>query len=234
MTDGPIIVINPNSTVAVTEGIDAALESLRMAGAPDIECLTLAEGPPGIETQRHVDGVAMPLCRLAEAQDKRASAFVVACFSDPGLQALREVTERPVLGIAESGLLTALTLGEGIGVIAILEGSIPRHRRFYRALGIEGRIAGELAVGLGVTELLDEAKTLGRMTKVGRRLRDEAGADVLVMGCAGMARYREGLEAALGLPVVDPTQAAVGMAITAVRLGYGAWPARLSGTMGRA
>ena len=78
MTDGPIIVINPNSTVAVTEGIDAALEGLRMAGGPDIECLTLAEGPPGIESQRHVDGVVMPLCRLAEAQDSRASAFVVA------------------------------------------------------------------------------------------------------------------------------------------------------------
>jgi Asp/Glu/hydantoin racemase len=71
-----------------------------------------------------------------------------------------------------------------------------------------------------VGELADEAVTLGRMTEVGRRLRDENGADVLVMGCAGMARYRAGLEADLGLPVVDPTQAAVGMALTAVRLGY--------------
>jgi allantoin racemase len=58
------------------------------------------------------------------------------------------------------------------------------------------------------------------MTAVGRALRDEDGADVLVMGCAGMARYRPRLEEALGIPVVDPTQAAVGMAIAATQLGY--------------
>jgi Asp/Glu/hydantoin racemase len=125
-----------------------------------------------------------------------------------------------VLGIAESGLLTALTLGERVGIIAILATSIPRHGRFVRALGIESRLAGELPIGLGVSELAQEEVTLGRMAEVGGRLRDEHGADVLVMGCAGMARYRARLEASLGLPVVDPTQAAVGMALTAARLGY--------------
>ena len=60
-----IIVINPNSSETVTRAIDAAVEPLRRAGGPEIECLTLAEGPPGIETQRHVDEVVAPLCRLA-------------------------------------------------------------------------------------------------------------------------------------------------------------------------
>jgi Asp/Glu/hydantoin racemase len=89
-----------------------------------------------------------------------------------------------------------------------------------RALGIEKQVAGELAVGLGVTELGDEAVTLERMTEVGRRLIIDKGADVLVMGCAGMARYRGRLEDTLDLPVIDPTQAAAGMAITASRLAY--------------
>jgi Asp/Glu/hydantoin racemase len=222
-----IIVINPNSSTEVTKGIDRALDDFRNESGDEIDCLTLAEGPPGIETQRHVDGVVMPLCRLVESQDNRASAFVIACFSDPGLHAVRETTAKPVFGIAECGLLTALTLGDQIGVIAILPASIPRHARFMRALGIGGRVAGELAIGLGVTQLSDEAVTLDRMTDTGRRLRDEKGADVLVMGCAGMARYRARLEETLDLPVVDPTQAAVGMAITATRLGYrtGARPA---------
>ena len=215
-----IIVINPNSSTEVTHGIDRALDDFRKGSGDEIDCLTLAEGPPGIETQRHVDSVVMPLCRLVESQDNRASAFVIACFSDPGLHAVRETTAKPVFGIAESGLLTALTLGDQIGVIAILPESIPRHARFMRSLGIGGRVAGELAIGLGVTQLSDEAVTLDRMTETGRRLRDEKGADVLVMGCAGMARYRAQLEEALDLPVVDPTQAAVGMAITATRLGY--------------
>ncbi len=138
-----IIVINPNSTTAVTDDIDTALDDLRADANAEFECLTLGDGPPGIETQRHVDSVVMPLCRLIESCDNRASAFVVACFSDPGLHAARETTRKPVLGIAESGLLTALTLGDRVGVIAILAGSIPRHSRFIRAMGIEGRIAGE-------------------------------------------------------------------------------------------
>ncbi len=215
-----IIVINPNSSVAVTQGIDLALDDLRLDGGPEIECLTLAEGPPGIETQCHVDQVVTPLCRLVESQDNRASAFVVACFSDPGLHACRETTVKPVFGIAESGMLTALALGDRVGVISILAAALPRHRRLYRALGIESRLAGDLAVGLGVTDLADETVTGERMIRAGRRLRDDWGAGVIVMGCAGMARYRGRLEDDLGLPVVDPTQAAVGMAITAVSLGY--------------
>ena len=184
-----VIVINPNSTQAVTDGIDAALDPLRGASAPEIECLTLAEGPPGIESQRHVDEVAGPLCRLVEASDRRAAAFVIACFSDPGLQAARQATLKPVFGISESGLLTALALGERVGIIAILPASVRRHERLFRDLGIERRIAGERAIGMGVAELGDAEKTLARMTEAGRRLRDEDGADVLVMGCAGMADY---------------------------------------------
>ena len=215
-----IIVINPNSSAACTAGIDAALEDLRLTGGPVIECQTLAEGPPGIETQAHVDGVIKPLCRLIESQDSRADGFVIACFSDPGLHAAREAIAKPVLGIAESGVLTALTLGQRFAIIAILEASFPRHSRFIRAMGVESRFAGERAVGLGVTELIDEDRTLGRMIECATQLRDDDGADVLIMGCAGMARYRASLEEAVGLPVIDPTQAAVGMAITAVRLGY--------------
>ncbi|HET9044629.1 MAG TPA: aspartate/glutamate racemase family protein, partial [Burkholderiales bacterium] len=128
-----IFVINPNSTEAVTRGIDRACEPLRMAGAPRIECVTLAEGPPGVQTQRDVDGVVAPMLRLIAELDPRAAAFVIACFSDPGLHSARETTRRPVLGIMECGILTALTLGQRFGVIAILATSIPRHLRTINA-----------------------------------------------------------------------------------------------------
>jgi allantoin racemase len=211
-----IVVINPNSTQAVTDAIDAALEPWRMQGGPVIECVTLAEGPPGIETQAQVEQVVMPLCRLVRARED-AAAFVIACFSDPGLHAAREATEKPVLGIAECGLLTALTRGERFGIVAILKASLPRHLRYVRQLGIASRFAGEAPLGLGVVELADEARTMQRMVEVGGRLRDDHGADVLVLGCAGMAQYRGALEHTLGIPVVDPTQAAVTMAIGRVR-----------------
>lgn len=220
MVAARILVINPNSSESVTRGIDEAVEPLRMAGGPAIECMTLKEGPPGIETQQHVDGVVAPLIRVVRERDKDYAAFVIACYSDPGLHSVREATKKPVLGISECGILTALTLGQKFGVIAILKQSIPRHLRYIGALGVAERLAGELPVGLGVTELADESKTFGRMVEVGKALRDQQGADVVVMGCAGMARYRKPLQDAIGIPVVEPTQAAVSMAIGRVRLGW--------------
>jgi Asp/Glu/hydantoin racemase len=216
----PVIVINPNSTEAVTRGIDAAVEPLRMADGPPIECLTLTEGPPGIESQSDADSVIAPLCRTIKGRDHAASAFVVACFSDPGLFAAREATTKPVLGIAECGILTAMTLGHRFGVISILARGVPRHLRYIGAMGVGERLVGDLPIGLGIAELADDGRTLSRMVEVGRTLRDDKGADVVVMGCAGMARFRDRLQDSLKIPVVEPTQAAVVMAIGRVRLGW--------------
>lgn len=217
-----ILVINPNSTEAVTQGIDAAMEPLRMKGGPTIECVTLKEGPPGIENQAHVEQVVGPIGDMVKKRDNDCAAFVIACYSDPGLHAAREITTKPVLGIAECGILTALTLGQRFGVISILRKSVPRHLRYVGQMGLNDRMAGDRAIGLGVTQLTDEARTFARMAEVAAELRDEDGADVLVMGCAGMARYRDRLQRHVGLPVVEPSQAAVSMAIGRSRLGWSA------------
>jgi Asp/Glu/hydantoin racemase len=216
-----IVVINPNSTEAVTHAIDDAMAPLRLPGGPEIACRTLHEGPSGVESQRDADSVIAPLCRMIADEEAGAAAFVVACFSDPGLHSARETTQKPVLGIAESGILTALTLGHRFGVLAILARSVPRHLRYIAAMGLSDRLAADLPIGLGVTELGDAHKTVSRLIEVGRDLRDRHGAHVLVMGCAGMARYRDELEEAVQIPVVEPTQAAVTMAIGRARLGWG-------------
>ena len=219
-----ILVINPNSTAAVTRTIDEAMAPLRLAGGPEIACVTLAEGPPGIESQLDADRVIPPLCRLIREREDDAAAFVIACFSDPGLFSAREVTAKPVLGIAECGILTALTLGQRFGIISILAGSIPRQLRYAAAMGVAKRLAGDEPIGLGVTALADARTALPRMIDVGRSLRRRHGADVLVLACAGMARYRADIEEAVQIPVVEPTQAAVTMAIGRVRLGWRSRP----------
>lgn len=211
-----LIVINPNSSQTVTKGIDAAVDPLRSFGIP-IRCLTLPEGPEGIESQRQADLTIAPLLELAEAQED-AAGYVIACFGDPGLHALRDQTRLPVVGIQEAAVMTALTLGQRFGVIAILPASIPRHLRAFGAMGVLGRLAGDRALGLGVADLAEPDKTLDAMIVTSRRLRDEDGANVLIMGCAGMARYRSTLEEATGLPVVEPTQCAVSMALGQIRL----------------
>ena len=207
-----ILVINPNSNEMVTEGLRQALVPLAFAEGPEIICESLPEGPAGIETQEHVESVTLPLRRRVEAAND-VDAFVIACYSDPGLHVAREGTASPVFGIAECGVLTALTRADRFGVIAIKSRSIPRHIRYLRQMGLMDRLAGERPLEMSVAESASGEGTLARMIAIGRALRDEDGAGAIVMGCAGMARHRRPLEDALGVPVIDPTQAAVAMPI---------------------
>jgi len=211
---GPIVVINPNSNQAVTDGLDRALAPFRLTGGPEIKCVTLAEGPFGVESQVHSDQVVLPLVNLL-AQHPDASAFVIACYSDPGIDACRSVSPVPVFGIQESGVLTALSRADKIGIVAISGASEKRHRLYMRRMGISDRIAGERALNITVDESARGTGTFTRLKEIGSRLIED-GAEALVLGCAGMAVHRAPLEAELGIPVIDPTQAAVTAALGAV------------------
>ena len=207
-----IRIINPNSNTAVTDGMSEALEPLRNEGGSALDCVTLAEGPFGIESEADSIRVAPLLAEYMKA-DNEADAFVIGCYSDPGLHLCREVTDRPVFGIAECAIATALTRGGQFGVIAILANSVGRHMRHMQERLLHPRCAGDRPLGLSVTDVEGGADTFERMADIGRQLRDKDGADTIIMGCAGMARHRIPLEEALGLPVIDPTQAAANIAI---------------------
>ena len=218
MTD-VVRIINPNSNRAVTAAMSEALEPLRSVDGPTLECMTLDGAPAGIESQADVATIE-PMLREHVIRDAEAAAFVLGCYSDPGLYLCREVTVRPVFGIQECAALLAVSRGGRFGVISILDTSIDRHWRHLRMLGLAEHCVGDRAIGLSVAETESGADTLSRLTEVGRRLRDEDGARSVVLGCAGMARHRAPLERALGIPVIEPTQAATSVAIGAVRLGW--------------
>src|SRR5260370_9237554 len=91
-----ILVINPNSNVVVTRGLEAALQPLDFAEGPEIVCATLAEGPYGVESQADVDSVTMPLRRLVE-RDNGSAAFLIAPSSGPGLDFCPEGPGLPVV-----------------------------------------------------------------------------------------------------------------------------------------
>jgi Asp/Glu/hydantoin racemase len=212
----PVIrVINPNSNDSVTAGISEALEPLRLADGPRLECITLSDGPFGVESQADVSMVEPLIVDYIKA-DAEAAAFIIACYSDPGLALCREATDRPVYGIAECAMATALSRGQSFGVIAILSQSIPRHIRHMRERLLHNHCAGERALELTVAEVENSSDTYEKMLEVGTKLRDKDGAEVIIMGCAGMAKYRDTLEKSLGVPVIDPTIAAAGMAINTV------------------
>ncbi|MEL6196454.1 MAG: aspartate/glutamate racemase family protein [Pseudomonadota bacterium] len=209
----PILVINPNSNAAVTAAIKTALSPLALPGAPVFDCLTLAAGPFGIESARDGAMVA-PLLADLVASRPDAAAVVIACFSDPGLAACREVTKAPVIGIGEAAMMTALARADRVGVIALSEASIARHLAAWRRLAISDRVVGEEAVESSVAES-GGAAILPKLEAAGRRLIAD-GAGAIILGCAGMAAQRSALATTLGVPVIDPVQAAGGLALNVV------------------
>ncbi|MEE9184397.1 MAG: aspartate/glutamate racemase family protein [Acidimicrobiia bacterium] len=206
---GPIVVINPNSTERITRQIRDAVSVL----GGNLTVVTSPGGPPAIESDAEVAASVLPLLATAEAHG-RAAAYVVACFSDPGLDELRRGRDAPSFGIAESALGAAISMAEQVGIVSSVEDSIPRHQRYWKRLGIEERVVADIAVGLGVLDLETE-DAYERVEEAGESL-VRAGAGAVVLGCTGMTHMAERLQARLGVPVIDPCRAAVAAAMRAV------------------
>lgn len=203
-----VLVINPNSNETVTANIDRALESMRDR-YHSIDCVTLDDGPYGIESDVDIAAVE-PLvlgCILAEQQ--RYDAFVVACYSDPGVALSRDAVTQPVVGIQEAAASLCAAGRHRFGVLALAAESIERHVRYLEGLGLLSYHVGERPLGIDVETSVSGEHTTERIIAAGRELVEDAGAERLVLGCAGMLRHREAAEMALGVPVIDPVQAAV-------------------------
>ena len=211
-----ILAINPNRSQECSDGISAALDPFRFDGGPDIEVATLTEGPKAIYSWRDWHSVVEPLCRLVEAT--RADVFIIACASDPGIEAVRATTTTPVLGIFRCAATAAAARADRFGIIGLVNASKSRHLAALRAVGLADRLAGEIAMNVSLETLLDPHATRARLIQVSKQLAS-AGAETIILGCTGMSHHRAAIEAELGLPVIDPCQAAMGQALAIVMAG---------------
>jgi Asp/Glu/hydantoin racemase len=186
----------------------------------EIICDFIRQAPHGIETDADVAFVA-PLVEDIVANGD-ADAYVIACFSDPGVEAARKRTAKPVIGIAEAAYYAALQQAPQFGVVSLGPSSIARHAAHIERLGLDRRLAGDRAVDMSVAEAGDPLTARASVSRVAETLRDADGAGVVILGCAGMGGHRSALQSALGITVIDPVQAAVAAAITALDLNYAA------------
>ncbi|MEA2725536.1 MAG: hypothetical protein QOF70_11 [Acetobacteraceae bacterium] len=205
-----ILVINPNSSEACSAAISATVAPFRFAGGPVLDVVTLKEGPPAIYSWRDWHAVVEPMCRLVERSD--ADVTIIACASDPGIEAVRTVTSRPVLGIFRSAVAAAVARTERFGVIALVESSKARHLLALRAMGLEERLAGEVALDVSMETLLEPDAARVALIAAGRRLAG-MGSHVLILGCTGMAHHAAAIQDAVGIPVIEPTRAAAALAM---------------------
>lgn len=215
MRPGPVLFINPNSSEEVTEGIRAAVMPYAQTAGPAFECLTTRGGPPTLMTDE--DGVNAARRIAAIAEDRTdASALVICCFSDPGLELARSKVSIPVIGCQEASVLTAMMIAQRFGIIALSPASIPRHTRKLAQMGVLERLAGESALpSVSAADAGTSDEVFEQTIEIGRELRAR-GAGAIVPGCAGFAPRRRELERILGVSVVDPVQAAAAVAMGAV------------------
>jgi len=207
-----ILVINPNASLACTQGIAAALAPLPLPAGLTLDVTHLPDGPPAIASWEDWHRVALPLCRLVERED--AVAYVIACVSDPGLEAVRATTTRPVLGMFRCAVAAAATRAERFGIIGFVAASQARQRRALQAMGLEARLAAWAPLDLPMAVLCDPQAPRDRIAATARRLA-ESGAEAIILGCTGLAGHAALVEDASGLPVIEPCRAAGAMALLA-------------------
>ena len=215
-----IKVINPNTTMEMTEGIGEAARSVARADT-EIVAVSPDFGPDSIESYYDEQVAACGvLDEVRKGEGEGADAYVIACYGDPGLHAAREMTEKPVVGIAEASFYTASMVAARFSVVSV----IPRIRTMLQEM-VHGYGMAERIVAIRTTPLyvLDiERDPEGSMEKLRdevRRSVAEDDAEAVCLGCAGFARFAAELEAELGVPILDGVVCATKQAELLVELG---------------
>lgn len=192
-----ILIINPNSSLDMTEAIHK--NAVAFAGE-DMEITTvptLGAGPFIATYEDHFKAAADMLKLLREGQDK-FDAFVIACHADPNLDLMKEITRKPVVGIAEASIKIATMLGHSFSILAPVERTIPNKKALIEKYGLLRDLA---SVRAGSAER--GSNLADQLTAAGRRAIEEDGAEVLVLGCAGFSGLDKRIENELGVPVLD-------------------------------
>ena len=215
-----IRVINPNTTVTMTQKIEAAARTV--ASPTTIISATNPKSGP-ITIEGHFDevvsavGVAEEIIR-GEAED--IDAYIIACFGDPGLLAARELTTAPVIGIAEAAFHLATMISTRFSIVTTLSrtGIIAEH--LLQAYGFEHHCRKVRAAEIPVLELEDDGDAaLKRIIEECLRAKHDDNIGSIVLGCGGMADLAGTIQEKVGLPIVEGTTAAVKIAESLVSLG---------------
>ncbi|HSB07136.1 MAG TPA: AroM family protein [Thermodesulfobacteriota bacterium] len=215
-----IMVINPNTSERMTNHIREELSQIKR---PDTELTVLCpdQGPETIESAYEEAHAIPPTLELVtRANEEGYDAVILACFSDPGLEAAKEVSEILVIGIEESTLHMAAMLGARFSIMTPRQERIPARKEHVHTRGMDHFLASVRSLDLSVAETeADPKKTKRRVLKVAKEAVKEDGAEVIILGCAGMAGYAPELESKLGVKVLDPTAVAMKVAEAMVDLG---------------
>ncbi len=215
-----IMVINPNTSESMTNHLREELNRIKRSDT-ELTVVCPDKGPETIESA-YDEAYAIPptLDLVKKANREGYDAVILACFSDPGLEAAKEISEIPVIGIEESTLHVAAMLGARFSVMTPRKERIAARKEHVHMRGMDHFLASVRSLDLSVAETdADPEKTKKRVLDVARRAAEEDGAEIIILGCAGMAGYAPELESKLGVKVLDPSAVALKVAEAMADLG---------------
>jgi allantoin racemase len=217
-----IKVINPNTTLSMTEKIGAAA---RAVAAPGTEIVAVSPRMGPVSIEGHYDEAMSAIGVLDEVRRGEAEGFdgyIIACFGDPGLLAAREIARGPVIGVAEAAMHVASLIATGFSVVTTLGRTCGIARHLAEAYGMARFCRKVRATELAVLDLEAPGPNARHIiTEECRRALAEDGSGAIVLGCAGMADLSAEIAEAIGAPVVEGVTAAVKLveSLVAMRLG---------------
>lgn len=215
-----IQVVNPNTTDSMTATMGSCARAVAASGTT-VEAVTSPTGPASIESH-YDEALAVPglLQVVAAGERSGVDGYVVGCFGDPGVDAAREIAAGPVLGIAEAAMRTAVLLGRSFSVVTTLGRTAGRAWELAARFGLAGQCRDVRACEIPVLELdRPGSDAERRITEECRSAVADDEADVVVLGCAGMADLCARISATVGVPVVDGVAAGTKMVESLVALG---------------
>ncbi len=209
-----ILILNPNSDPQMTAAIEQTAKGFAR-GAFEVSCRSLDDAPKFIETYRDKLQVGPRMVQLVEAAEDQTDAFIVACHSDPNLDALKEISQKPVVGIGEASMKMATLLGHRFAVITTDRHSIPAKVAQAEKYGLSRDMVSVRAPDKGARYANETELFLA----LARTAVETDLAEVIVLGCAGLTGLDRQLQRELEVPVLDGVVCALIIASGLVRYG---------------
>ena len=211
-----ILIVNPNSDSEMTAGIQ---QSAAAFAGDRFEVVTMATpgAPRFLETYEDEVRSGPGMLEILREHESAFDAFVIACHSDTNLHAAREVTAKPVIGIGEASMRLASFLGHNFAVVTTHQHSIPGKLLQARAYHLQNLVVSIRAPEEGEEGWADADLFM----ELSRRAVKENAAEVIVLGCAGLAGMDRKIQDALGVPVLDGVVCALILASGFAQYGVG-------------
>ena len=205
-----ILVINPNTSEKMTADVRATVKRIKRADV-EVETVHPAYGPESLESAYDTAIATNAMIDMLTGREAEYDGVLIACFGDPGHDALKEMLNGAVVGIAESAIATALMLGNKYSILAAGERAIPLMENMVNSYGLKERLTSVECLGMSVTAVEEQKEeAIEKLTQAAERAAGK-GADVLILGCAGMTTLKAAVEERTGMVILDPVETGYAM-----------------------